>query len=634
MEKYHPDLEEIFRCDDQSALINNFVANVNPTPGAWSHHAGAQSALGQVSFPEVLTLTRGEVYLCESRGVIVEQMLDRQTWLPWAYDGANSRISVQRSIHKDIWHARIVTPTAVPALLLIECVPGNGLEVSLTRTPTAFSFKWEEKFQIELRFSGDISRIDTGDDPAPLRRRFAGFDDVPLNPSHLNWVWPYLHRCWIAVEFTGELEVLFAVTRAGEETAEIDGQRLRQAERQRWEDFFNTQVPALNSADPCLRDSYYFAWQMLWANRCTGGAGQLPHPFTSPARLHYGSQWWWDEAFNALMYRHLHDPDIPYEFLVNFQLAQTADGMIPGYLGFTRREGEASPIDMQPPVIGFVLQLLRERPGWPQPLRPLYDMLHRHAQWHDLPQRDSDGDGLVEYHDQNDSATDQSSRWDAQKVDPTLVMGALRPTEAVDGNVWMSILWEVLGDMAEELADPESAAAHRKRAVRMMELVEEHMWDEEDGLYYDIDAISHQLIKVKTPFCFMPMLSRHVHSERVARMVEEHLTNPQEFYSTFPLCSVAMNEPTFDAIDMFRGASWVNINWMVIEGLARHGYHELAVNLARKTVEMVGPRYINNTRTRSPRLWEWYHPHTGEALGNCQYTWSALVIDLIIRFLQ
>lgn len=69
-----------------------------------------------------------------------------------------------------------------------------------------------------------------------------------------------------------------------------------------------------------------------------------------------------------------------------------------------------------------------------------------------------------------------------------------------------------------------------------------------------------------------------------------------------------------------------------IEGLSRQGYPELVRELAYKTVELVGPRYNGNTRHRSPRLWEWYHPDTGKALGNCQYTWSALVIDLLLRF--
>ena len=473
------------------------------------------------------------------------------------------------------------------------------------------------------------------DDPASLRRRFAGFADVPLNPAHLNWVWNYLHRCWIGVEFTGELEVVFAVKRAGQTFPPRSAVRsCARQERARWQTFFDTLVPPLATEDPVLRDTYYFAWQTLWANRCSGGAGQLPHPFTSPARLFYGAQWWWDEAFSAAIYRHLADPTICYEFLENFRLAQSADGMIPGYLSFTVEKPAKPAITMQPPVVGCVLQLLREQPGWPGELMPLYTMLHRHALWHALPERDTDGDGLSEYFHSDDSAVDQSIRWDAQKCDPTAVCGPLHPTEAVDHNVWLSILWDVLGDMAETLGDAAAAAEHRERGLRIMELVEQHMWHEADGCYYDIDAHSHRKLMVKSPAAFMPLLSRHARPERVARLVAEHLTNPAEFWCNWPLCSISLDTPGFDPIDMFRGSTWVCFNWLVIEGLLRQGYDALAAELARKTVELVGPHYAAGQRTRSPRFWEWYHPHTGEPLGNSQYTWSELVIDLIERVLM
>jgi hypothetical protein len=82
---------------------------------------------------------------------------------------------------------------------------------------------------------------------------------------------------------------------------------------------------------------------------------------------------------------------------------------------------------------------------------------------------------------------------------------------------------------------------------------------------------------------------------------------------------------------MFRGSTWVFANWLVIEGLERQGFNGEARRLAKKTLALVGPRYRGRRRIRSPRFWEWYHPLTGEALGNCQYSWSALVIDLILR---
>ena len=71
----------------------------------------------------------------------------------------------------------------------------------------------------------------------------------------------------------------------------------------------------------------------------------------------------------------------------------------------------------------------------------------------------------------------------------------------------------------------------------------------------------------------------------------------------------------------------------MIEALHRQGFSGEARRLARKTIELVGSQYDGTgRRTRSPRLFEWYHPYTGESLGNAQYSWLALVVDLILRF--
>jgi len=297
-----------------------------------------------------------------------------------------------------------------------------------------------------------------------------------------------------------------------------------------------------------------------------------------------------------------------------------------GHMGFSEPA-----MTMQPPVIGLALQLLKERPGWPRDVRPMYEALLRLARWHLSPARDTDRDGLVEYHHCFDGPADQNQRWDSQRLDPDKVIAALRPTESVDSNVWMSLLWQVLGEMAERLGDRRAARAHAGRARRTMELVEERMWDDGDGFYYDIDGRTHAKIRVKTPYNFMPLLSSYARPERLERLVRDHLFNPREFWCRYPLPSVSLDNPTFDPVNMFRGPTWVNANWLVIEGLMRQGYRPEAWRLAAKTLELVGPRYRGRQRIRSPRFWEWYHPHTGAPLGNPQYSWSALVIDLILR---
>ena len=633
-------LQQVFRCDDQSALIHNYVASDDPPPAAWGHHSAPQSPLGRVSFleiigSEVLTIVQGLVYTRAARGQLIEHSLTGHEWLPWCCTGRGEELTVGRTVTYNLAIAQLRLRTNQPALLLLELRGAAGLKVDLQERGHGLRFLWDKQFAVDLAFTPKPVSIDLSDDPAPLKRKFAGFDDVKLNDAHCRWAWAAGRRLWVGIPFRGRIEVRFhvqrqRVVRPQRPTARaISFAAAKRAEEKRWQDFFEQQVPPLATDDPVLRDTYYFAWQMLWSNRCDGGVGLLQRPFNSPSRLAYGAQWWFDEPFNSVVYRYLRNPRIAYVGLENFWRTQRPDGAIPGNL----RMAAGQPLmTMQPPIIGLVLQLLKEKPGWPKNLRAMHDALLRLARWHLGPKRDTDRDGLAEYHHCFDGPADQSQRWDSQKLDPNKVIDHLKPTESADFNVWMSLLWQVLSEMAERMGETKISAAHAERAKHTMELVERHMWDERDGFYYDIDGRSHQKIRVKTPYGFMPLLSPYIHPGHAERLVREHVFNPGEFWCKYPLPSVSLDNPTFDPVNMFRGPSWVNANWLVVEGLERQGFHREAVRLAWKTIELVGPRYRRGRRVRSPRFWEWYHPHTGEGLGNPQYGWSALVVDMIMRF--
>lgn len=72
----------------------------------------------------------------------------------------------------------------------------------------------------------------------------------------------------------------------------------------------------------------------------------------------------------------------------------------------------------------------------------------------------------------------------------------------------------------------------------------------------------------------------------------------------------------------WRGPVWININWLLIEGLARYGYTEHAAHLCR-TVRLLVERN---------GFYEYYHPYTGEGHGSEQFSWTAaLVLDLLAR---
>lgn len=120
-----PNLESIFRCNDQSALIHNFVAGEDPPPEPWLHYSRPQSPLGKVSFPLVLTIVQGQVCTPAPRGTLIERSLSSHQWLPWEYTGTNGHISVRRTVTRDLWMARVSVRRRERALLLLEARHGR-----------------------------------------------------------------------------------------------------------------------------------------------------------------------------------------------------------------------------------------------------------------------------------------------------------------------------------------------------------------------------------------------------------------------------------------------------------------------------------------------------------------------------
>ena len=86
---------------------------------------------------------------------------------------------------------------------------------------------------------------------------------------------------------------------------------------------------------------------------------------------------------------------------------------------------------------------------------------------------------------------------------------------------------------------------------------------------------------------------------------------------------VAATEPSFDPQHLtgvtWRGPTWVNSNWYLYWGLRSHAYRDVATELAKRTVEMIGRGSMR----------EFFNPYTGEGQGAVDFGWTALVLDLI-----
>jgi neutral trehalase len=128
----------------------------------------------------------------------------------------------------------------------------------------------------------------------------------------------------------------------------------------------------------------------------------------------------------------------------------------------------------------------------------------------------------------------------------------------------------------------------RQRAHWMARRIHQHLWDDEVGFYFD-RRHDGRLSSVLAASGFIPLLLADLPAVRLHRLLE-HLDDPTTFGAPFPVPSVALNDANWST-DMWRGATWVNLNALIIEGLRRHGATDSARQLAERTVEQVGRYY-------------------------------------------
>ena len=166
------------------------------------------------------------------------------------------------------------------------------------------------------------------------------------------------------------------------------------------------------------------------------------------------------------------------------------------------------------------------------------------------------------------------------------------------------------------------AAALQRRSHEVTSSLIRDCWDEDFGVFWDRDGIGDHQVRVLTVSSLFPLILPELPAGMVQRLVDEHLLNESEFWTPYPVPSVAVGEPSFDpdfvSRGIFRGSSWINLNWYLYWALRTHGRSDIARALACRTITMIAKSDLR----------ECYGPYSGEGHGARQFGWSSLVVDL------
>ncbi|MDF5752487.1 trehalase family glycosidase [Spongiactinospora sp. TRM90649] len=393
--------------------------------------------------------------------------------------------------------------------------------------------------------------------------------------------------------------------------------------------------------------------------------------YTVPSRTLYPHQWSWDSAFIAmgnarwsprrarielltLFGAQWRDGRVPH---IVFNPAVTEDAYFPGP-GFWRvraPSGAHTSGIVQPPVHALAawrVHLAEPDRAFLYRIYPRLDAQHRYLRG----SRRMSGTELVSIVHPWESGMDNSPAWDsplavvpaaptarARRPDLAHVSAAERPTDrdyarytaiaasyrdaGYTGRTDFVIedpLFNALYGAAEVAlariaavvdADP---GPHLRRAEEITQAVLDRLWDPVSGVFRARDVRTGEMLPEDSVAGLVPLilpgLSTDVADRLVATATRRFGLNDGMLLPSYPPGGAA-----FEPSRYWRGPSWINTTWLILEGL-RAADPELAPK--------VGAQILRAVREAGFR--EYFNPVTGEGHGCGDFGWSAaLALDVL-----
>jgi len=343
---------------------------------------------------------------------------------------------------------------------------------------------------------------------------------------------------------------------------------------QSWQDWIS-RVPKVDAE---YQTKYEYAWWVM-----NSGLISTRYFITREAmtcsKVYSFPIWQWDAYFHALAYRHI-DSKLAQDQLRILLDHQRSNGMLPDAVhddGVITQWDTAVDEDLtKPPLLAWVAWKLYEKNQDRGFLNEIYEPIKHWDEWW-FKYNDQDGDGLCEV-----------SQLIPSDMDDPVGVGKDTVVISPDLNTYLYMQMECLSKIASELGEESEATLWQKRANEMLELMKKQLWDGQAGLFW-----AHQQgrsICVPTPFSLFPLLTGKLEPE-ISQKLVYHLSDPNGFWTNYPLPTVGLKDNGQAHPPLWRGPSWVSINYLLMEGLDRSGYPEIADSLCKRTLAVLSENF-------------------------------------------
>jgi glycogen debranching enzyme len=177
---------------------------------------------------------------------------------------------------------------------------------------------------------------------------------------------------------------------------------------------------------------------------------------------------------------------------------------------------------------------------------------------------------------------------------------------------------EALADIAGVIGEP--VEPHRRRAAQLRDAMLEHLYDPAAGQFFALSGSGGADRSVERTVGGLVPLLLDLPAEVVDAVVGSAVGPRFALSDRVPLPSYDLTGHAFDTTRYWRGPAWVNMSWLVLRGLQRHGRWAQAETVRAALLAVV----------RAGGFREYFDPLSGVGRGCTDFSWSAaLTLDLL-----
>lgn len=342
------------------------------------------------------------------------------------------------------------------------------------------------------------------------------------------------------------------------------------------------------------------------------------HRTITPASKNRNENWggWvlfeWDTYFTAVIYA----LDNKYQAFSNlFAITNeiTDEGFVPNYsAGLSNGKSYDR---SQPPVGSLMTKLVYDKYPEKWMLEEVYDKLLSWNRW--WPEA-RDNQGFLSWGSDLHPDVSESNTLQAAKCESGIGNSPLfddivfnKETHTMDlASVDLLSLYIV---DCKSLAYISKILGHEEDREELVLRVEKYslklneLWDDEMGIYRDLNLSNNLFSTHLAPTNFYPLLAGVPSQEQAERMINEHFMNPNEFFGEFMMPSISKDDPAFSDNFSWRGRIGAQMNFLVYLGLKNYDLSEAAKIMADKSNNLLLSEWGNDNR-----IYENYNANTGE----------------------